>query len=50
MGGVFTWQHLIDGILIGKADAAAAANIFHYTEHSTRKAKEAMREAGVDVR
>ena len=50
MGGVFEWQHLVDGITEGGADAAAAANIFHYTEHSTRKAKDYMRAAGVEVR
>jgi len=50
MGGVLTWQHLVDGVLIGGADAVAAANIFHYTEHSTKKAKEFMRQAGIDVR
>ena len=50
MGGVLEWQHLVDGILIGGADAAAAANIFHYTEHSTKKAKDYMRSKGIDVR
>lgn len=50
MGGVFTWQHLVDGIVQGGADAVAAANIFHYTEQSTKKAKGFMREAGLDVR
>jgi cyclase len=50
MGGVLTWQHLVDGVTIGGADAVAAANIFHYTEHSTKKAKEFMRQAGIDVR
>lgn len=50
MGGVFTWQHLVDGIIKGGADAVAAANIFHYTEHSTKKAKEYMKAAGIDVR
>ena len=50
MGGVLTWQHLVDGITVGGADAVAAANIFHYTEHSTKKAKEFMRQAGIDVR
>jgi cyclase len=49
-GGVFEWQHLVDGVLKGDAEAVAAANIFHYTEHSTRKAKEFMRQAGIDVR
>jgi cyclase len=50
MGGVLEWQHLADGVLIGGADAVAAANIFHYTEHSTKKAKEYMRSKGIDVR
>jgi cyclase len=50
MGGVLTWQHLVAGVIIGGADAVAAANIFHYTEHSTKKAKEFMRQAGIDVR
>jgi imidazole glycerol-phosphate synthase subunit HisF len=48
-GGVLTWDHLVAGIDAG-ADAVAAANIFHYTEHSTRKAKEALAKAGVAVR
>ena len=50
MGGVLEWQHLVDGVVIGGADAVAAANIFHYTEHSTKKAKEYMRLNGIDVR
>lgn len=50
MGGVFTWDHLVAGIVDGGADAVAAANIFHYTEHSTKKAKDALRLAGIDVR
>ena len=50
MGGVLEWQHLVDGIVIGGADAVAAANIFHYTEHSTKKAKKYMRLKGIDVR
>lgn len=50
MGGVLEWQHLVDGIVAGGADAVAAANIFHYTEHSTKKAKEFMRAVGIEVR
>jgi cyclase len=50
MGGVLTWDHLVDGVKIGEADAVAAANIFHYTEHATKKAKKFMRNAGIDVR
>jgi cyclase len=49
-GGVFTWQHLVDGVLIGGAEGVSAANILHYTEHSTKKAKDYMRKAGIDVR
>jgi imidazole glycerol-phosphate synthase subunit HisF len=48
-GGVFTWDHLVQGIRVG-ASAAAAANIFHYTEQSTRKAKSHLARAGVEVR
>jgi cyclase len=49
-GGVFTWDHLVAGVVDGGADAVAAANIFHYTELSTRRAKDHMRQAGIDVR
>jgi cyclase len=49
-GGVFTWDHLVAGVREGRAEAVAAANIFHYTEHSTKKAKEHMRASGIDVR
>ncbi len=48
-GGVFRWQHLLEGIEAG-ADAVAAANIFHYTEHATKKAKRFLLEAGVNIR
>jgi len=48
-GGVFHWKHLVEGINAG-ADAAAAANIFHYTEHATKKAKSYMARSGVFVR
>jgi len=49
-GGVGKWQHFVDGIKIGKADAVSAANIFHYTEHSTYEAKKFMENAGINVR
>lgn len=48
-GGVFTWDDLVRGIHAGAA-AVAAANIFHYTEHSTRKAKLHLAKAGIPVR
>jgi cyclase len=49
MGGVFSWDHMVAGIEAG-ADAVAAANIFHYSEQATRKAKAHLAEAGVSVR
>ena len=48
-GGVFTWDDLLRGIEAG-ADAVAVANLFHYTEHSTRKAKRHLVQSGVAVR
>ncbi len=49
-GGVGEWQHFVDGIVQGKADAVSAANIFHYFEQSTKKAKDYMLSKGIDVR
>ncbi|MBU1014876.1 imidazole glycerol phosphate synthase cyclase subunit [Patescibacteria group bacterium] len=49
-GGVGEWQHFVDGIMQGKADAVSAANIFHFSEQSTRKAKDYMLSHGIDVR
>lgn len=48
-GGVFTWNHLVEGIKVG-ASAVAVANLFHYTEQSTRKAKSHLANAGILVR
>jgi imidazole glycerol-phosphate synthase subunit HisF len=50
MGGVGQLSDFIDGISVGGADAVAAGNIFHYFEHSTKKAKETMAAAGLPVR
>ena len=50
MGGVLTWNHLIDGIEQTHASAVAAANIFHYTEHSTKKAKRALLNKNLNFR
>ncbi|MBF0275803.1 MAG: imidazole glycerol phosphate synthase subunit HisF [Nitrospinae bacterium] len=49
-GGVGTLEHLKEGLLEGKADAALAASIFHYGEHSIHEAKEYLRNHGVHVR
>ncbi|MBF0233102.1 MAG: imidazole glycerol phosphate synthase subunit HisF [Desulfamplus sp.] len=48
-GGVFSWDHLVEGLSVG-AQAVAAANIFHYTEHSTRKAKQYLINANIAMR
>ncbi|MEK7642649.1 MAG: imidazole glycerol phosphate synthase cyclase subunit [Patescibacteria group bacterium] len=50
LGGVGKWQDLVDGVKLGGASAVSAANIFHYTEQSTRQAKKHMVEIGLDVR
>lgn len=49
-GGVGNVQHLVDGVLQGKADAVLAASIFHFGEVSIREAKLAMQAAGIEVR
>jgi cyclase len=49
-GGVGTLEHLVEGILEGKADAVLAASIFHYGEHTVREAKEFMARRGIEVR
>jgi imidazole glycerol-phosphate synthase subunit HisF len=49
-GGAGNLQHLVDGVVDGKADAVLAASIFHYGEYTIRQAKEYMRSQGVEVR
>ena len=49
-GGVGNLQHLVDGIVEGKADAVLAASIFHFGEHTVPEAKRYMAERGVNVR
>ena len=49
-GGVGTLQDLVDGIVVGGADAVLAASIFHYGEFTVAQAKDAMRDAGIEVR
>ena len=48
-GGVGNWEHLTAGLDAG-AEAVAAGNIFHFTEQSTRKAKDFLRTTGYPVR
>jgi len=49
-GGVGSIQHLVDGVVVGRADAVLAASIFHFREHTIADAKAAMAAAGIDVR
>ena len=49
-GGVGTLAHLVDGVLVGGADAVLAASIFHFGEHTVAEAKAVMAAAGISVR
>ena len=49
-GGVGTLDHLVDGILLGKADAVLAASIFHFAEYTIEQAKRHMQAHGIEVR
>ncbi|MEJ7585016.1 MAG: imidazole glycerol phosphate synthase subunit HisF [Acidimicrobiales bacterium] len=49
-GGVGTLDHLVEGVLHGRADAVLAASIFHFGEHSVADAKAAMAARGILVR
>jgi cyclase len=49
-GGVGNLQHLVDGIIKGRADAVLAASIFHYGTYTVRQAKEFMAAQEIAVR
>jgi len=49
-GGVGNLQHLVDGVLQGKASAVLAASIFHYGEYTVGQAKQLMASQGIPVR
>ncbi len=49
-GGVGTLQHLVDGVVEGRASAVLAASIFHFGDFSIAQAKAYMAAAGVPVR
>ncbi|BAW79409.1 imidazole glycerol phosphate synthase subunit HisF [Candidatus Nitrosoglobus terrae] len=49
-GGVGTLDHLVAGILEGKADAVLAASIFHFGKHTIEEAKKHLLAHGVEVR
>jgi len=49
-GGVGNLEHIFEGLIVGGADAALAASIFHFREFSIRDTKEYLKERGVPVR
>ncbi|MFO7552909.1 MAG: imidazole glycerol phosphate synthase subunit HisF [Haliea sp.] len=49
-GGVGDLQHLVDGILLGGADAVLAASIFHFGEFTVPQAKAYMAAQGIEIR
>ena len=49
-GGAGKPDHLADAILLGKADAALAASIFHFGEYTVEETKRLMAARGVAVR
>jgi cyclase len=49
-GGAGRPEHLADAILLGHAEAALAASIFHFGEFTIAETKEVMRARGIPVR
>jgi cyclase len=49
-GGAGKPEHLADAILLGKADAALAASIFHFGEYTIEQTKRIMAGRGIPVR
>ena len=49
-GGVGNLDHLVEGVLRGRASAVLAASIFHFGEYTIRQAKERMAAAGIAMR
>jgi cyclase len=49
-GGCGRIDHIVDVLTKGEADAALAASIFHYGEHTVAEVKRALEAKGVEVR
>jgi cyclase len=49
-GGVGNLDHLVAGVIEGRADAVLAASIFHFGEFTVAEAKQHMAAAGIEVR
>lgn len=49
-GGAGKLEHFLEAFTLGKADAALAASVFHYSKYPIRIVKEFLRDKGVSVR
>lgn len=49
-GGAGNPQHIIDSFIIGKADAALAASIFHYNQYPIKVVKQECKNVGIPIR
>ena len=49
-GGAGTFDHFLDVFTAGRADAALAASVFHYSEHAVSELKTFLASSGVPVR
>ena len=49
-GGAGTFEHFVDVFTEGRAEAALAASVFHFSEHPVAELKAFLREKGVPVR
>jgi cyclase len=49
-GGAGTFEHFLDVFTSGRGDAALAASIFHFAEHSVAGLKKFLHTHGVPVR
>ena len=49
-GGAGTFQHFLDVFTRGRADAALAASVFHYSEHAVSELKQFLAERQVPMR
>lgn len=48
-GGVGHFQHLVDGIKLGRASAVSTANLFNFIEDALTEARRHMRGEGIDL-
>lgn len=49
-GGAGKPEHFLEAFTIGKADAALAASVFHYSKYPIRMVKEFLKDKGVSIR